>query len=261
MNDVTVMVLTLGESTLNEALASVQKQSTRPAEVLVVENEQPVSRAFHVGSRRVRTPFFMQCDADMILSADCLQVLRDGMEPDVGVCVGFLQDDILGPIQGVKLFRTDAVLPYTSSSLASDSDMIGQMLKGGWKMRFCRREQPHPELDRDVLGLHRPTYDDEEYLFFKFSRQGSKARYRRSMPEFLALLQALKTSTHPKADLALLAFCHGFFAKAEEDLHREPRSCHEYELYRRFRQERSDDQIIFSAIKLPGVDYSTYPTS
>ena len=156
MSDVTVVILTLGEPTFQSALDSIHRQELAPKDIVIVRDQEPVSKAFRVGAERVKTPFFLEWDADMILTPDCTRVLRSGMEDDVGVTIGFLRDEILGDIQAVKLFRKEAVLPSLSASITSDSDTIGDMLQRGWKIKFCRRERNRFNLPEDVFGLHSP---------------------------------------------------------------------------------------------------------
>lgn len=260
MSDVSAFFMTVGEPTFAKAMASVRAQTVQPAEFLVIENITPIAKAFALGAHRAANPFFLQCDADMILTPDCLEVLRGGMEEDVAATIGFLQDDILGDIQGVKMFRREAILPYISESVASDSDTISRMIQSGWKIKFCRRAVRAFDLPDYVLGYHRPDYMDEEYVFSKFFRQGAKARYRQSPVEFQSILDSLKSSTHPNATLALLSFCHGFFSPCAEDYFGREKTAEDFRAYRHFRETGHNKLLIFSPKKIPGLTYSTFPS-
>jgi hypothetical protein len=260
MNDISAFFMTVGEPTFAAAMASVRAQTVQPAEFLVIENSTPIAKAFALGAHRVANPFFLQCDADMILTPDCIEVLRGGMDGDIAVTIGFLQDEIMGDIQGVKMFRREALLPYISESVASDSDMIARMIQSGWKIKFCRRTAPAFDLPDYVLGYHRPDYLDEEYVFSKFFRQGAKARYRQSPLEFQSILDSLKSSTHPKATLALLSFCHGFFSPCKEDYFGREQTAEDFKAYRQFREMGHDELLIFSPKRIPDLTYSTFPS-
>ena len=62
MSDVTALVLSIGEDYTNRAMASVQRQTLRAAETIVVRGISPFYRALNDGAVRVRTPFFIQVD-------------------------------------------------------------------------------------------------------------------------------------------------------------------------------------------------------
>src|SRR5688500_11923456 len=104
MSDVTALVLSIGEDTTERAIASVQRQTLAVAETIIVRGISPFHRAFNHGARRIRTPFFMQVDADMILDETCVADLRRAMVDGVGMVVGHLCDPMLGRIVGIKLF-------------------------------------------------------------------------------------------------------------------------------------------------------------
>jgi len=260
MNDISAFFMTVGEPTFSQAMASVRAQTVQPAEFLVIKDTTPIAKAFAQGAHRMSHPFFLQCDADMILTPDCIEVLRSGMEAGIGVTIGFLRDEILGDIQGVKMFRRDAILPHISESVASDSDMIAGMIQSGWKIRFCRRIPSAFGLPDHILGHHSPDYMDEEYVFSKFFRQGAKSRYRQSPLEFQSILDSLKSSAHPKANLALLSFCHGFFSPCTEDYFGRAQTAEDFKAYLQFRETGHDEQLIFSPKRIPGLTYSTFPS-
>jgi hypothetical protein len=259
MKDVSALLMTIGESAFPKAMDSIRAQTVQPATTLVIKDTKPIARAFAMGARQLTTPFFIQCDADMILTPDCIEVLRSGMEERVGVTIGFLQDDILGDIQGVKLFRREAILPHISESIASDSDMIADAIKAGWKIKFCRRSTAGYDLPADILGYHRPDYMDEAYVFSKFFRQGAKARYRQSPLEFQTIMRALKSSDHPKADLALLSYCHGFFSPCTEDYFGRSETAEDFQSYQRFNDTGHDRHVIFSPKRIPDLVYTIFP--
>ena len=259
MNDVGAFLMTVGEPAFQKAMDSIRAQTVQPATILVIKDMKPIAKAFAMGARRLATPFILQCDADMILTQDCIHILRSAMEENTGAAIGFLRDDILGDIQGVKMFRREAILPYISESVASDSDMIARMIEAGWKIKFCRRNTDCPDLPPDVFGYHRPDYMDEEYVFSKFFRQGAKARYRQYPMEFQSILNTLKSSPHPKADLALLAFCHGFFSPCTEDYFGRTQTDEDFKAYRQFLDSGHDRQAIFAPKKIPSLTYSIFP--
>src|SRR5262245_15536075 len=105
ISDVTALVLSLGEDYTERAIASVRRQSLPPAEIIVVRGISPFHRAFNSAVPRVRTEFFIQVDADMILDSTCIADLRRCISDKVGIVLGHLRDPLLGRVVGIKLFR------------------------------------------------------------------------------------------------------------------------------------------------------------
>ena len=105
MNDITAIVLSIGEETTKRAIDSVKKQTLLPKEIVIVENVSPFNKALNKGASNVETEFFIQVDSDMILDENCFQDLRSCMTDDVGVAIGQLRDPLMGMESGVKIFR------------------------------------------------------------------------------------------------------------------------------------------------------------
>jgi len=133
MSDVSAVVLSIGEPYTRRAVDSLASQTMPPEDVIVVEHVSPFCRAVNDGARRVRTPFFVQVDADMILDPGCIEVLRRHVRSDTGVVVGALRDSLAGQAIGVKLFRTECFQRLEMpDSISPDTD-FGEMLpRHGW---------------------------------------------------------------------------------------------------------------------------------
>src|SRR5262249_15375726 len=122
-NDVTALVLSIGEAYTERAIASVRRQTRPAADIVVVRGIHPFHRALNEGARRVHTPFFVQVDADMVLDATCIADLRACIADGVGIVVGHLRDPLQRRTVGIKLFRTccfEAV--QFMDSLSPDTD-------------------------------------------------------------------------------------------------------------------------------------------
>lgn len=213
MSDVTALVLSIGEPYTERALASVSGQTIALAETILVRNEVPFHAAFNAGAARVRTPLFIQVDADMILDAACVESLRAAVAPTVGVVVGFLRDPLLGRIVGVKLFRTECVraTPFPGS-VSPDTDAVAALRARGWgAARALCRESQH------TFGRHEPDYT-RSYTYAKFLVTGARHHYRRNGNATRSLFRQLCRSAHPMAPLALAALAHGLFLDAPGDL-------------------------------------------
>jgi hypothetical protein len=248
--DVTALMLNMGEPTFDEAVRALETQTTPPAQIIKIDSMRPFHTAFNHGVEQVDTEFLLQCDADMILDPDCIEALRACMAPDVGIAAAYLEDELLGYIQAVKLFRTDSVrrrpLPPT---LTSDSDRAEQLQIDDERIIFVARERPRFGHPTHVLGHHRPPYDDPRYLFGRFHRLGRKARLRQSYGGFLSLLRTLKKTPHPMADHAIAALCIGVVAEQPEGFHAPFEGNREYETLMAFASQKAPPSEIHRAVR------------
>jgi hypothetical protein len=234
MGDVAAVVLSLGEEYTERAIASLHRQSIPVAEMIVVRGISPFHRAFNHALSRIRTEFFIQVDADMILDDTCLEKLRELISDGVGSVVGHLRDPLLGHIVGIKLFRTrcfDRV--NLRDSLSAETDFVVDSLKEGWRTIYARKHR----WSRDTFGEHRPDYN-AHYTFCKFLRDGAKARYRKSGGELLRLFRRLQISEHPAVAIATIAAAHGIFIREKRDLHGPLTRSEDFEFLERFLMTR-----------------------
>lgn len=217
MNDVTAIVLTTGEATLDRALASVRAQTYELADTVVVEGVTPFHRAFNAGARAVRTPYFVQVDADMVLDPTCVARLHEVMAPGVGIVAGLLRDPLIGRIPAVKLFRAacfeGAPLP---NSIAPEVDFYRAGQLAGWLTLYALRHDAL-RLGRHTFGEHRPEYTPA-YTYATYYLLGSRYRYLRDLDGLRWRLRVLAASLHPCSTLARLALSHGLFFSCAEDV-------------------------------------------
>lgn len=217
MNDVTVVALSLGERYGERALDSARRQTLAPAEIVVVRDVAPFHRALNAGAARVRTPFFLQLDADVILDRTCLEALRALMRDDASIVAGLLRDPIVGRTTGIRLYRTACFAQVQiRDSISPDMDFTDDTARLGW----IRLNALHWRgADRHVwhtFGDHRPDYTPL-YTYAKFRLEGVRARYRRREARAWLMLRRLCPSPSPAAPLALIATTHGFFHRDASD--------------------------------------------
>lgn len=199
MNDVTVVLLSLGEPFAERALESIQRQSLTPAAILRVEGVSPFTRAICEGARQVKTTYFLQLDSDMILDSNCLRTLRAKMGPDVACVVAHLRDPMVGRVVGVKLFRTQLMQDYPfPDSVSCDVDWLRAVQDRGWKWHLLS----------NTLGSHEPDYNPN-YTFCKNLRWSSAYLNERDYAGIRSHLRQLLESQHPNRWLALLGFAEG----------------------------------------------------
>lgn len=212
--DVSVVVLSNGEATTGRALASLERQTLAPAEVLRVDGVRPFHRALNLGASRVSTPFFVQLDADMVLDSECLERLRDSMAPDVGIALGALRDPLMGNIAGVKLFRTACFAEVeVRDSITQDIDFSYALGDRGWLTRYLIRHAPDGV---QTFGDHLPDYTPE-YTYGTYHQLGARYRHRRDVAGVQWRMGVLRRSGHPMAPAARLGLGHGLFCTEERD--------------------------------------------
>ena len=212
----TAVVLTMGEPTTARALASVRRQTSALRDVLVIESVSPFSAALNAGAGQVRTPFFIQVDADMTLDSDCVQRLSEAMSPEVGIAAGLLRDPLMGEVGAVKLFRRecfDAV--QLRDGVATDVDFYRELAEHGWLTLYTLREL-RPGRPR-TLGEHRPVYSPA-YTYATYYLLGARYWQLRDSTSLRWRLGRLRTSKHPLAPMARAALGHGLFSDEARDV-------------------------------------------
>jgi hypothetical protein len=219
MSDITALVLSMGEDSTTRAIASVRRQTPAVAEVIVVRNLSPFHRAFNSGVAQVRTPFFVQVDADMILDETCVADLRSAVAEGVGIVVGHLRDPLLDRIVGIKLFRTECcVRARLPDSVSAETDFVATLWQQGWTTVYALNYTNGPPASWHIFGKHEPDYTPF-YTFAKYVREGAKARYRKVGKALRYQSQQLSRSTHEVAYLAMIGLAHGIFVEPQRDIH------------------------------------------
>lgn len=211
MSDITVVALTIGEPYFERAMASVARQTLPPAATVIVRGVAPFHRALNEGAAQVRTPFFVQLDADVVLDDTCFADLRGLMDDGVAITSGLLRDPIVERATGVRLYRT-ACFEHVQirDSISPDMDFTNDTASHGWVRRSLLRWPSPDPTTWHTVGEHRPDYTPL-YTFAKFRLVGIRSRYRRAEARAQLMLQRLCKSRHPRAALALIATAHGMF--------------------------------------------------
>ncbi len=246
---VTGLVLTVGEPTMKAAIESLRLQTVPCDEIVVVRGITPFHRAMNEGISRIRTEFFVQCDADMVLDPDCVEMMLRFQHDEDAVWIGYLSDELLGTVQAVKMFRTSCVReqPF-SDHISSDTQLINRLVDRGWKYRFVRRDRPRFGHAPEVLGAHRPSYTPL-YTFEKFRLEGARVAYRGVFDEFDACLTKLAQGDHPMARIALIGFCYGLLSRRIDDGLRPCTRSPEFELLEKLLSSRDEKGLPFAITK------------
>jgi hypothetical protein len=215
--DVSAVVLSLGEPTTDSAIESLSHQTVRPREVIIVRSVRPFHAALNAGAAKVKTSFFIQVDADMILDPGCIASLLEAGRRDTGIAIGYLRDALTREAVGVKLFRTECFqIAKVRDCISPDTEFGRDIAARGWKTVWVGRpkmkwNRPH------TLGEHRPSYTPH-FTYTKHLILGRRYRFRRDWGGIRWHFCRLETSPHPSAIIAQIALARGIFLESENDL-------------------------------------------
>ncbi len=243
-SDVSAVLLTTGEEFTERAVDSIRRQSLPCHQIIRVdESIRPFHRALNHGAARVKTNFFVQVDADMILDEFCFRDLRSNMKTGVGITSGALRDPMLGRINCVKMFRRVLFdLEQTPDSICPDTDFSQNIANHGLPhlhvLRF--RGEAHTW---HTFGEHRPDYTPQ-YTFKKFLIAGMRMRFRRNIRGLIHVFSRLHRATGIIPLLGQIAMARGMFIDEKRDrLHPSP-AHHEADLLYQFLEgaDRDDEK-------------------
>lgn len=151
-----------------DCLASLERQTLRPAKIEKVENVTPLSKAFAERLRKARTKYYIQVDADMVLHRHCVETLYNMMQrnPKCFLAKGLLRDDIIGKIGFIKLWNREAIGDTkVRDVIGCDRDFEKRLKEKGFVEERIER----------ILGHHINTFDRKS-TFFKYKRKAEKAQ-------------------------------------------------------------------------------------
>ena len=224
MYDVSAVLLHLNESTVEQARGSLESQTVAPQEIVFVSGVQPFGRAFNEAVSRVRTSWFLQCDADMELYPHCLETLLQHRQHEkVAVVVAHLQDPLQGRIRGVKLFRTRVCRQFPLSLERPDAEtgQIARIQSEGWGLVTLE----------EVLGVHRREAGSEVYHFERFRLLGLKIRLKEAWYDLTHRLEQLRLAGRPESLSGAAALWLGLTVM-DEGVHDELRASPDFLLWR-----------------------------
>jgi glycosyltransferase involved in cell wall biosynthesis len=197
--NISAVLLSLGESSTQTARDSLLRQTFSPHNVTEVFDVTPFSRAFNEGVSRVTTEFFVQCDADFTLDPNCIETLAAAMTDQHGLVIAPLRDPLQGLVSGVKLFRTQLCrdFPLTRTSNC-EIEQVARWREAGWRQHVLEKS----------LGTHRTDLSDKVYNFERFRLIGYKASRREHLWDFTHRLMQLRLRMRDDPiDLVVAMFC------------------------------------------------------
>ncbi len=206
----------MGEPGTRRALESMQSQTSALRDIVVIRGVSPFSGALNHAAQKVRTPFFIQVDSDMVLDSDCAERLRDGMSSEVGIAAGLLRDPLMGEVGAVKLFRRecfDAV--RLRDTVSTDVDFYRELAERRWLTLYVLGET-RPGRTRTV-GEHRPVYSPP-YTYATYYLLGARYWRLRDLMSLRWRLRELRASKHSLAPVARVALAQGLFSNEARDV-------------------------------------------
>jgi hypothetical protein len=172
-SDITAVVLTVDPSHFLEGcLASIDKQWLAASKIELVKNISPFSKASQEALNRVKTPFYLSIDEDMMLYPTCFAKLYKIMmdNPMCAEALAQLYDPIRGEITGIRMYRTEVVRKIGFYPLkkykGAEFSMCQQIKENGYTSINCGI----------IEGIHHPIYKPDE-AFFKWRFMMEQARF------------------------------------------------------------------------------------
>lgn len=234
MNEITAVVLTIGEDTTQRAVDSLNDQTVLPTEIVMIRNVTPFHKALNLGVSKVKTEFFIQVDSDMILDKNCLADLRDCIVGGVGVAVGHLRDPLVGRVVGIKMFRTECFEKVQfMNSISPDTDFVSDISWYDWKIVYALKYAGQSKRLWHTFGEHRPAYTPS-YTFRKYLMEGRRYQYRKAAGGIRWHFYELGRSKHSASLIAQIAMAHGIFLQTKEDLLRPSKADEAFNVLHRF---------------------------
>ncbi len=209
------MVLIAGEpeATQQRCLAAIATQTLRPLRTILVRDRTPFHAAFEAGLAAVDTALLWQVDVDMVPDPDCLTVLRGAMHPGAAMSLAYLDDPMLGPEHGIKLFNVAALRAHPlPAGLTAETLQVEALIAGGYELVEARRARSAYGHPPQTLGRHLPDYSDDAIVCARFRRIGAKVHERAAHTNIGAYLDRLARVGHSQRHLAMLAFADGLIA-------------------------------------------------
>lgn len=172
----TIFVIDTSEPSVDKCIKLLEEQTYTNFEIKRISNVFPMWRAFQRMLDECNTNFFIQVDADMLLTPIAIETLYTriiSQNSQVAISVGWLwDDDVERQILGVKIYNHNICVnfPYTNS-LSCEMTQVDKMKKHGYSIDVMNM----PSSKDECLGLHFPS-QNPEMAFRRWERNMIKFR-------------------------------------------------------------------------------------
>jgi MoaA/NifB/PqqE/SkfB family radical SAM enzyme len=185
-NQVTVFLPTVGASSFHKCRMALEEQDCQFT-LDVIWNVAPMSAAFQQMLERCRTPYYIQCDEDMILKPHAVRTLYEAIKRRAGtqigmVCFPLYDVHLQRTLLGVKAYRHDVFSQFPYRDVQScEMDQIARLRKAGYGFdvewgNWADHRGILERSSRFVLGDHGTIYGMRE-AFERYRDLTEKARF------------------------------------------------------------------------------------
>ena len=157
IQDLTVFVISSGiNPNFEDCVAALEKQ-TISAKIEVIRDYSPMSVAFQQMLLRCTTDYFIQCDEDMILEPNAIEVLYTGIKASPAnicmVCYQLKDVHLDFIIFGIKAYKHTIFknFPYNLNVTSCEMEQLNRIKQAGYEIQTIER----------IVGLHSPKWTTE----------------------------------------------------------------------------------------------------
>lgn len=159
MSDVTVFLITCRENPNYDDCLKALKNQTIDIKIDIISNYYPMSRAFQEMLNRVKTKFYVQCDEDMILYSNSIEIMLNkikNVKNNVAMICFPLEDRHVGrKIYGTKIYKSEVFkkYPYNLECISCEIEQMRRLNGDGFINTFADLSE--------CVGEHSPKWNEE----------------------------------------------------------------------------------------------------
>ncbi len=210
--EVTVFVIAVEKQKNYQACLKALRKQTCKFTLEKVLDYAPMSKAFNQMLVKCKTPYFIQCDEDMILYPDTVRLMYQAIKkttPQTGILLFHLKDvHLKKTIRGVRIYRTNIAKKYPfQDTLACENTQKIQMKKEGTLTK----------VDNRIVGKHSPYWTTYTIFqrYFNFMERHKLHKRHKEIPQ--ELWETLKQSPNELNLYALLGAFSSLFNNKVQD--------------------------------------------
>ena len=155
ISDLTVFLIISGEDiNYKDTLIALQTQNCS-FNLEIIKDYHPMSAAFQEMINRCKTPYYIQCDSDMVLQNDAIylmyQKIKKSSEKTAMICFKLKDLHLNKNIEGIKIYKYDIFKNYPYENIIScDMNQLEKLSLAGYSI----------ERNALVVGAHSPKWSD-----------------------------------------------------------------------------------------------------
>jgi sulfatase maturation enzyme AslB (radical SAM superfamily) len=176
INDLTVFIITETDSVNFEDCYRELNKQTVKFRIDIIRDYAPMSNAFQQMLERCHTPYYIQCDDDMILKNNSVEIMYDAIKNSYHntsmLCYKLHDVHLDFDLFGVKIYKFECFknYPYNLNTVSCEMDQLEQMKKSNWNYQNIET----------VVGLHSPKWTTEKIYerYFDLGEKYKKFKYQ-----------------------------------------------------------------------------------